>query len=91
MGEAVIFACPLKTDRQSAREQPAMISNTPCFEGTNGKKRLCRRDDMDQSLASQGERILAGRPPIGWDEMTEQKQTEGTVRRFPTSIDSALV
>ena len=90
MGEAVIFACPLKTDRQSAREQSAIISNTPCFEGTNGNKKLCRRDDMDQSLASQGERILAGRHPIGWDE-TEQKQTEGTVRRFPTSIDSASV
>ena len=69
MGETIIFACPLNTDRQSTREYTAEISNTSDFEGTNGKKRLCLRDDKDQPQASPGERNLAGRPPIGWDEM----------------------
>ena len=58
MGEAITFACPFSSDRQSDREQAAKVSTTSNFEGTNGKKRLCLRDEMDQPQTSLGEKIL---------------------------------
>ena len=57
MGEATIFACPLSSDRQSVEEQAAKISSASNLVGTNGNKRLCVRNEMDQPLKSLGEKI----------------------------------
>ena len=64
MGEATIFACPLSSDRQSVEEQAAKVSSASNLVGTNGNKRLCVRNEMDQPLKSLGEKIWREDPPL---------------------------
>ena len=67
MGEAVILACPYA--KRSDREVAAGASYNQ-FVGTNGRKKLCVRNDIDDNIQSHSglaEKDLAGRHPIGGD------------------------
>ena len=67
IGEATIFVCPFSSDRQSMGEQAASIPAPPNLEGTNGEKRLCLRNDMNQPQKSLGEDFWREDPSL--DEM----------------------
>ena len=46
MGEGVTLTCPL---RQPARTDSAIMTSPLQTKGSTGNKKICRRDDMDQS------------------------------------------
>ena len=58
------FACPFNSEKQSVEEQAAKVSTASNLVGTNGKKRLCVRNEMDQPLKSLGEKIWREGPPL---------------------------
>ena len=55
-GEAVISACPYKTDKQSNGSTDATELVPSEFEGTNGNKRFCGENELNQSTGSRIER-----------------------------------
>ena len=52
MGEAVISACPYKTDKQAGGASLATEPDPLRFEGANERKKFCFDRDMNQSAAS---------------------------------------
>ena len=66
MGEVVVSTCPYRTDKQSGEASIATGPDPLRFEGTNGRKKLCFDNDMNQLAASLGEKF--GREEILLDE-----------------------